>query len=202
MEKEVAILTLSEKWGEKCIAAYDFQCNCLIRLVSEPEHGGGIPSSLVCSIDCLDIVRIKIKGKCPLEHQTENVLVDLEYGFRKTTSCISIETILPLIKIYPTIFSDSGYRICDVSHIDHSLEIVEFTCLEIGSSTNSCGKVKTKASFIYNGIYQANYSVTDSMYFGKKLTIPSGYMVISLPPSDDFTRNGNGYYKYVSAIYY
>ena len=62
-------------------------------------------------------------------------------------------------------------------------------------------KGKTKASFIHNGAKHLNYSVTDSQYFVDPSPVDTGYAIISLPPSDDFTRSGNGYFKYVSAIY-
>ena len=44
MKREVVVLTLSEKWGKKCVAVYDVNTGKILRLVSSP-HGDGIPSS-------------------------------------------------------------------------------------------------------------------------------------------------------------
>ncbi len=186
MVKEVVILTLSEKWGKKCIAVYDVQNDCLLRLVSERTHGDGIPSFLTSNLECLDTVHINILDKCPFEHQIENVLIDLVYGFKKTNHIFKIEDIHSRLKTYPTIFGDNNYKINDASHVGHSLELIKFTDMIIDISTNSYGKTKTKVSFTYNKIKQINYSVTDSRFFGKQISIPSGYTVISLPPTDDF----------------
>ena len=79
MENEVIILTLSEKWGKKCVAAYNKKTGKLVRLVSELKHGAGIPTCYTRWINLLDIVKVKIIQDCPIEHQSENVLIDLTY---------------------------------------------------------------------------------------------------------------------------
>jgi hypothetical protein len=61
-------------------------------------------------------------------------------------------------------------------------------------------KTKTKASFKSNSKIHLDYSVTDARYFEEEEFIESGYSIISLPATDDFTEQ-YGYFKYVSAIY-
>jgi len=197
VENEVIILTLSEKWGKKCVAAYDTKTEKLIRLVSEPEHGAGIPTCYTPSINLLDIVKVKITQDCPIEHQTENVLIDLAYGLKKVGSLSSIKELTFLENKKPAIFGDYKYKLSDISHLNHSLEINKFDRMRF--CKNEKGEIK--ASFIHNGVPHSNYSVTDSQYFVDPAPVDSGYAIISLPPSDDFTRNGGGYFKYVSPIY-
>ncbi len=197
MENEVIILTLSEKWGKKCVAAYDTKAQQLVRLVSEPEHGAGIAPWYTQLINLLDIVKVKIIQNSPIQHQTENVFIDLAYGLRKVGSLASINELAFLENKKPTIFGDCKYKLNDVSNLNHSLEIIKFDEMKLFKNENG----KTKASFIHNGAQHLNYSVTDSHFFVDHAPIDSGYAVISLPPSDDFTKGGNGYFKYVSAIY-
>ena len=197
MENEVIILTLSEKWGKKCVAAYDTKTGKLIRLVSEPEHGDGIPTHYTRFINLLDIVKVKIIQDCPIEHQSENVLIDLAYGLRKAGALSDINKLAFLENKNSTIFGDYKYKLNDVSHLNHSLELIKFSKMTFSKNE----KGKTKASFIHNGAKHLNYSVTDSQYFVDPTSVDTGYAIISLPPSDDFTRSGNGYFKYVSAIY-
>ena len=80
MIKNVIILTLSLKFNNLCIAAYDPSNNKIIRLVKDTSIENGIPRTYVRSINLLDEVRINILKYCPKEHQTENVLIDLKYG--------------------------------------------------------------------------------------------------------------------------
>ena len=112
-------------------------------------------------------------------------------------SLASINELAFLENKKPTIFGDCKYKLNDVSHLNHSLEIIKFNRMTFFK--NEKGKIK--ASFIHKGMTHSNYSVTDSQYFADPAPVDTGYAIISLPPSDDFTRSGNGYFKYISAIY-
>ena len=197
MKKKVVILTLSEKWKKKCIVAFDREEKKLLRLVSSPENGDGIPLKYVNDIQLLDEVEIDVISSCPLEHQTENIFINLEFGLQKTGIIVEC-TLLDIYKnIDTTIFGDTDYKIDSVTDLSHSIEIVKFT--EMYFENNGVGnKMKTKVRF---NCQHKNYSLTDSRYYCCDRSIRSGYVVISLPLSDDYTREGNGYYKFISAIY-
>ena len=198
MKKDVAILTLSEKHGGKCIAAYDFEDKKIVRLVSDAESGESIPKHLVRDVNLLDVVSVEVVEDCPFEHQTENVLVNLQYGFRQTTDSIDISELSKLATSSKYIFGDNRYKLQENTNLDYSLQVIKFQNMELYKNDN----YKTKVDFTCNGIRHTNYSVTDNNYFTiTKTRIESGFAVISLPPSDDYTRNGGGYFKYISAIY-
>lgn len=198
MEKNVAILTLSEKHGGKCVAAYDFNDNKIIRLVSDASCGKSIPNKLVRGINLLDVVKIKVIEDCPLEHQTENVLIDLDYGLKKIKNNTDVLDLAKLTSYNQAIFGNDEYKLQNNTGLSCSLQVINFENMELYKSD----KNKTKVNFTCNGKQHNNYSVTDNNYFTiTKSKIESGFAVISLPPSDDYTRNGGGYFKYVSAIY-
>ena len=60
MIKNVIILTLSLKFNNLCIAAYDPSNNKIIRLVKDTSIENGIPRTYVRNINLLDEVRINI----------------------------------------------------------------------------------------------------------------------------------------------
>lgn len=196
MKRTVIILTLSEKWGGKCVAAYDNDSQKIVRLVSSKD-GDGIPNCYVSNVSLLDVVKVNIIQNCPLEHQTENVLIDLSQNFETIGHVDNFEQLAFLANKHPPVFGNSNYKILSANGLNHSLEVVRFNSMSFSRSDNQ----KIKVNFWTNGQYHCNYSVTDRHYFEDPHQIQSGYAVISLPPSDDFTDNGGGYFKYVSAIY-
>ena len=196
MKREVVVLTLSEKWGKKCVAVYDVRTEDILRLVSNPQ-GDGIESSYTNHLQLLDVVEIEDMGAYPLEHQTENILVDLRYGLHKVGHVDSFELLEQLANSNPPVFGDTNYKLLTANGMKHSLEIVKFTAMSFTQNENN----RTKASFRANGRWHNFYSVTDKRYFNQTGSISAGYAVITIPPSDDYTRAGKGYYKYVSAIY-
>lgn len=196
MIKNVIILTLSSKFNSLCIAAYDPSNNKIIRLVKDTSIENGIPRTYVRNINLLDEVSINILEYCPKEHQTENVLIDLDYGFKRTGIKADIRTIYNGLQKHTNIFGNNNYKVPSVETLDHSLEIIKFEDMDIYQNENN----KTKARFVCDFRNHSRYSVTDPNFYGKEGSIKSGYAVVSLPASDDFTEQ-NGYFKYVSAIY-
>lgn len=196
MIKNVIVLTLSLKFDGFCIAAYDASNNQIIRLVKDVSRENAIPKIYARNINLLDEVSIKILKYCPKEHQTENVLIDLEYGINRTGRTADIRTIYNNLQKYTYIFGDNNYKVSSVNKLDHSLEIIKFEDMSIQINE----KNKTKAQFIYNYNFHSNYSVTDARFFGEEECISSGYSIISLPATDNFTKQ-YGYFKYVSAIF-
>lgn len=196
MIKNVVILTLSSKFGGYCVAAYDASENQIIRLVKDNTLTNGIPKWCIRDIDLLDIVSIKVIGPCPKEHQTENVKIDLDYGFKKTGKSVDIKMIYDRIHKNAGVFGSTYYKLDGVSSLEHSLEIIKFENMCIYQNQDG----KTKADFSYNSKLCIGYSVTDTRYYGKNKRIPSGYSIVSLPATDDFTKQ-YGYFKYISAVY-
>lgn len=199
MIKKVIVLTLSLKFDGYCISAYDESNNKIIRLVKDTSRENGIPKAYAKNINLLDEVSINILEYCPKEHQTENVLIDLEYGIKRTGRTANIRTIYNNLQKYTYIFGDNNYKVSSVNNLDHSLEIIKFENMNIQIKEIN-GKNKTKAQFNCNYNFHSNYSVTDARYFGEENLISSGYSIISLPATDDFTKQ-YGYFKYVSAIF-
>ena len=199
MIKNVIILTLSLKFNSLCIAAYDASNNEIIRLVKDTSRENGIPRTYVKNINLLDEVSINILEYCPKEHQTENVLIDLEYGLKRTGRKADIRTIYNSLQKHTYIFGNTNYKVSSIGMLDHSLEIIRFENMHIQIKTIN-EKTKTKASFKSNSKMHLDYSVTDARYFEEEEFIKSGYSIISLPATDDFTEQ-YGYFKYVSAIY-
>jgi hypothetical protein len=199
MLKNVIILTLSLKFDGYCIAAYDASNNEIIRLVKDTSRENGIPRPYARNIDLLDEVSINILEYCPKEHQTENVLIDLEYGLKRTGRKADIRTIYNSLQKHTYIFGNTNYKVSSIGTLDHSLEIIRFENMHIQIKTIN-EKTKTKASFKSNSKIHLDYSVTDARYFEEEEFIESGYSIISLPATDDFTEQ-YGYFKYVSAIY-
>jgi len=196
MIKNVIILTLSLKFDGLCIAAYDTSNNEIIRLVKDTSRENGIPRTYVRNINLLDEVSINILEYCPKEHQTENVLIDLGYGLKQTGRKANIRDIYINSQKHTCIFGDNYHKVLSTENLDHSLEIIKFENMNICQNENN----KTKVSFVCDFKNHLWYSVTDPNFYGKEGLIKSGYAVVSLPASDDFTEQ-NGYFKYVSAIY-
>lgn len=198
MIKNVIILTLSLKFDGFCIAAYDASNNEIIRLVKDNSRENGIPKAYAKDINLLDEVSIDILEYCPKEHQTENVLIDLGYGLKRTGKTADIRIIYNRLQKHENIFGNNNYKVSSIEMLDHSLEIIKFKNMHLQTKTVN-EKTKTKASFTCDSKMHFDYSVTDASYFEEGF-IPSGYSIISLPATDDFTEQ-YGYFKYVSAIY-
>ncbi|HHW94595.1 MAG TPA: hypothetical protein GX736_01510 [Mogibacterium sp.] len=201
MKKEIVILTLLAKQGENCVIAYDLEEKKLIRLVSNTD-GSPVPNAIAESVKLLDIVEVDIKETCPLEHQTENVLIDPEFGFRKTDALSNINQ-LPLEENRgPDIFGDTHYKLTDVSHLNHSLELITFKNLSLYIEKSFYhNQLKSKADFTHDGKLYEKYFVTDPNFLYNSGIVSSGCAIVSLPLSNDFTSE-HGYFKFLAGIYH
>lgn len=199
MVKSVIVLTLSLKFGDYCIAAYDALDNKIIRLVKDTTEDNGIPKEYALGIHLLDEVNINVVEECPIEHQTENVIIDLDYGLKKTGRHANISGIYNRLQQNADAFGNNKYKMSNISSLKHSLEIIQFKNIHILQKEIN-GKPKTKANFICNSQIHENYSVTDARYFDCDMVLASGYLVVSLPATSDYT-NQYGYFKYIAAIY-
>jgi hypothetical protein len=90
MDKEVIILTKSDKNGGYCVAGIDKATGEFIRLVSEDiksEHAL-FPNHLrykgcTSSVEIMDIVDVRLKGKDKCWYQPENYIIEGEDSFKK-----------------------------------------------------------------------------------------------------------------------
>lgn len=212
MEREIIILTRSSKKSNFCVAGVDAYTGEWIRLVSNDQqsHGALSRNDIRCTngglCQPLDIVRVDVIGAAPLELQPENYLINRRMRWNK----IGEWTIEDVINVHPA--ENNRYLYGDVypyvseqniSDIGYSLTLVyvsSLTITQVSSTFDGVTKVKTKASFYYNGRKYNNMSVTDPDYY----SIPDGtyyreaYLVVSLP---DAPFPEGCYYKFVARIY-
>ena len=194
MKHDITILALSRKWGGRCVAGYDHNDERIVRLVSD-RLGGKLTVQFTEGINLLDKVKVETICSCPNEHQTENVLIDLNCDIKISGKPSAIEDFGSLVQEDENIFGNSYCKINDASQLDHSFELVKFKNMSIYVEDG-----KAKADFYVGRTLHRWYRITDMVHEREPATIRSGYAVITLPPSDDFTKQ-KGYYKYIAAIY-
>lgn len=209
MKREVAILTKSSKYKGYCVAGIDINTGEWVRFVSDNEQTHGALSAYDISYAdrhiCkpLDVVSVEVVGAAPLPHQPENYLIDSREYWTKTGECTlsDVLTVHPA-EVRPYLYGNLGSFVDgeEIDDIGYSLTLVKVSSLTISQTTNTYGKPKTKASFVYNGKWYNNLSVTDPNYY----SVPNGtrfvqaYLVISLP---DTPFPENCYFKFVAQIY-
>lgn len=143
----------------------------------------------------MDKVKVETICSCPNEHQTENVLIDLNCDIKVSGKPSAIEDFGSLVQEDENIFGNNCCKINNASQLDHSFELVKFENMSIYVEDG-----KAKADFYVGRTLHKWYRITDMIHEREPATIRSGYAVITLPPSDDFTKQ-KGYYKYIAAIY-
>ena len=209
MEREVAILTRSSKFGGYCVAGVDLNTGEWVRFVSNDAQTHGALSRRDITYEdrsiCnpLDVVLVDVVGAAPLAHQPENYLIDSREYWRKTGEC-TIADVLGVhpAEVRPYIYGNLSPFVDgeEIDSIGYSLTLVRVSSLTINQTTNIYNKPKTKASFVYNGKWYNNMSVTDPDFY----SVPNGtrfanaYLVISLP---DTPFPEDCYYKFVAQIY-
>ena len=209
MKREVAILTKSSKHGGFCVAGVDLDTGEWIRLVSDDEQTHGALSRRDIAYEdrsiCtpLDVVLVDVVEEAPLPHQPENYLIDSRKYWQKNGEC-TLSDVLDVhpAEVRPYLYGNlSPYVDGDeIDDIGYSLTLVKVSSLTISQTTNIYNKPKTKASFVYNGKWYNNMSVTDPDFY----SVPNGtrfsdaYLVISLP---DTPFPEDCYYKFVAQIY-
>ena len=209
MEREVAILTKSSKFGGYCVAGVDLSTGEWVRFVSNDAQTHGALSRRDITYEdrniCnpLDVVLVDVVGAAPLAHQPENYLIDSREYWKKTGECTLSDVfgvhpaeVRPYLYGNPSPFVDGE----EIDNIGYSLTLVRVSSLTISQTINIYNKPKTKASFVYNGKWYNKMSVTDTDFY----SVPNGtrfadaYLVISLP---DTPFPEDCYYKFVAQIY-
>ena len=211
MEKKVVILTKSSKFSGYCIAGVDYKTGSWIRLVSNNcEKHGALSINDICYMDgsiCnpLDIVLVDVEQAAPTAHQPENYLITSGACWTR----IGKSTLLDVLRVHPAenyqyqyLYGNTASYVEEnmIDDIDHSLTLIKVSNLTIHHITNSLGKPKTKASFIYNNNEYSSISVTDPDYY----SIPTGttfvqaHLIVSLP---DTSLPVGCYYKFIAKIF-
>lgn len=194
MKHRITILTLSRKWGGKCVAGYDHDEQRVVRLVSNTS-GRQLDNSTVSELDLLDVVEADIVCECPLDHQTENVLLNVDRGIAATRDKGQIEEFQYLCRDDGKLFGTNWYKIDDASDLDHSFELIKFSDMHIYLEDNVA-----KADFSVSGCSHRWYRITDNVHEHGEYSYRHGYAVVTLPPHDAYSKE-HGLYKYISAIY-
>ena len=204
------IIACSRKNNGYCVAAYNPINKKIVRFVSDAEEGGEISREEMEGIRLLDTVEAETIMSCPIDPQTENVLVE-QYGINRTVKFNgSIENKIENIRQqihYPdnvSILDTAAPKLNSVQDFHHSLEIVKVMNLKLIRMED-----KIRANFFCDGQYYADFRVTDPVYENKMedenvecLTIPSADIVLSIPWKPYVKHGINwGYYKFVAAIY-
>ena len=209
MEREIAILTKSSKFGGYCVAGVDINTGEWVRFVSNNVQTHGALSK--CDITykdrniCapLDVVLVDVVGAAPLAHQPENYLIDSHKYWRKTGKC-TLSDVLGVHpeEVQPYLYGNLSPFVNgnEITNIGYSLTLVKVSSLTISQTTNICNKPKTKASFVYNKKRYYNMSVTDPNFYSAPngTSFADAYLVISLP---DTPFPEDCYYKFVAQIY-
>lgn len=209
MTKEVAILTKSSKHGGFCVAGVDLDTGEWVRLVSDDVQSHGALSRRDITYEdrsiCtpLDVVLVDVVEEAPLPHQPENYLIDSRKYWQKTRKC-TLSDVLEVhpAEVRPYLYGNMNPFVDgeEIDDIDYSLTLVNVSSLTISQTTNIYNKPKTKASFIYNGKWYNNMSVTDPAFYSVSdgTSFSNAYLVISLP---DTPFPEDCYYKFVAQIY-
>ena len=208
------IIACSRKNNGCCVAAYDPISKKIVRFVST-EEGGEISREEMESINLLDTVKAETIMSCPIDPQTENILVE-RYGINRTVKFNgSIENKIENIRQqihYPdnvSILDTAAPKLNSVEEFHHSLEIVKVHDLKLNKKWimyRKKPKCQIRAKFVYNDREYDDFRVTDLIYEERlkkmnshQMAIPSADIVLSIPA---FPYEGDGmYYKFVAAIY-
>lgn len=204
MQRDIIILTESDKNEGYCVAGIDIHTGRWIRLVSEDEDTDGAltledltyENGERCKV--LDCVRVSIIERCGDEIQPENHLLDRGFCLEKIGKC----SLADVLKIHRPEVHDfilgkneghyvTANYVCNAGGI--SLVLVKVRNLKIYNNENN----KTKADFYYNFRYYKSFSVTDREYYDKDEIICSAYLVISLTGKVWHEK----YFKCVAKIY-
>lgn len=187
MQKDIIILTESDKNHGYCVAGIDIHTGRWVRLVSEDKDTDGAltledltyKNGERCKV--LDCVSVPIIEKCRDQIQPENHLLDRSYYLEKISEC-SLRDVLKLHKpeVHDYILGKNEGHYVTERYVCNaggkSLVLVEVRNLRIYSNEDG----KKKADFYYNFRNYRNFPVTDREYYDKKVIINSAILVISL----------------------
>ena len=209
MKRRIVILTKSNKKGGYCVAGLDSKTGEWVRLVSDDQQSNGAlskknmtyPTGYACVP--LDVVDVEIVSKQPSAYQPENLLIDSTHPLvRHAKSALSDVLRIHPAETKPYLFGNPNQYLNEeeIRGIGYSLTLVRVSHLVIGRTQNMDGKIKTKASFRYNGEEYLNMSVTDPRMYdvANGQAYETAHIVVSLP---DQPYPYGCYYKFIAKIF-
>jgi len=182
-------------YSGKCVTGYDVDNQKIVRLVRN-RRGAPIENPYCRRFHPMDIFEIQVYEYCPILCQTENVISNYTQAKRIGRYEKSIRNIYSAVSKIDngdiSFMLDGYHKLSKIEYFNHSLELVKVSSLRI------TGK---KSSFTCNGRMYNYVSVTDPDYVqneDSEINVGDAILVISIP-TDDY--NGNGYYKFVAAVF-
>lgn len=176
MEKNIIILTKSEKNRGYCVAGIDIETKKFIRLVSEDIISkyalkkDDITYNDDNEVQILDIVNVVLKGKQGIWYQPENYTIDDKYRFEKNGQA-SINDILEYLNEDEFIFYDTENSILDSKLEEqdriYTLTLIEPQIFKVRMHNNEYGKRRLKASVLQNNKWYNNLIITDLEFIDK-----------------------------------
>lgn len=204
MQKDIVILTASDKNGAYCVAGIDIDTGSWIRIVSQDEETDGAltledltyKNGERCKV--LDCVTVPIIKRCGNEIQPENHLLDRSCYLEKIGKC-GLEDVLRIHspEMYNYILGKNVAQYVTAPHVENaggiSLVLVKVDNLRVYNNEDG----KTRADFDYNFENYKKFPVTDREYYDKDELIKSAYLVISLTGRAKYEK----YFKCIAKIY-
>lgn len=217
MEKEIIILTKSEKYRNYCVAGIDTETGKWIRLVSDDEE---IKYALTSKdieyddgneIQILDKVKVNLIDNQDCWYHPENYIIDDESSmtFIEKIDEIDIED---YVDYKDVIFFDTENSITEEDLNDeesiYSLTMIEPEILKVRVHGKNPDKKRLKASILYNDDWYNNIIITDleftEKYYDKIKDSESNSknfrnvkVVLSLAEKNP---NDDKYYKLVASV--
>lgn len=169
MDKEIIILTKSDKNGGYCVAGIDVASGEFIRLVSEDvksEHALFSNDLLYddekSHVETMDVVRVTLKGKQDCWYQPENYILDNNSYIKKIRKANTSE-----IKNFLTHRDDIFYNNCssieteELKTKSEKYSLIVFTVKELAIWKDKYKDGRITASFTYNGQQYKYIKITD-----------------------------------------
>lgn len=176
MEKEMIILTKSEKYNNYCVAGIDVETGEWIRLVSDDEEIKYALTSKDIEYDdgeevqILDKVKVKIKDNQECWYHPENYIIDNEHSIEYIEKS-NEDDIEDYVTCKEHIFFDAENSITEEDLKDqddiYSLTMIEPDVFKVRTHDKNPNKKRLKASILYNEDWYNNIIITDLEFIEK-----------------------------------
>ncbi|URZ07525.1 dual OB domain-containing protein [Clostridium felsineum] len=216
MNKEIIILTKSEKYNNYCVAGIDVQTGQLVRLVSEDKDikyaltNKDIEYDNCEEAQVLDKVIVNVKDNQKCWYQPENYTIDNKKKM-KYIQKVSESDIDKYINHKDIIFFNNENSI-DEEELNNEEDIYSLIMIKPQIFKvrihNRKNKKKLKASILYNEVWYNNIIITDmeftDKYYNEIMNLPiegknfwNVKIILSL--AEKYSKD-NKYYKLVASV--
>ncbi|ENZ02484.1 hypothetical protein HMPREF1092_01719 [Clostridium thermobutyricum] len=169
MEKEVIILTKSDKNGGYCVAGIDKENGKFIRLVSEDKDSNFAlnDNDLIYEgeenqVEIMDIIRVQLKGKQNCGYQPENYIIDDNYYIEKVGTATKKEISNYLMNQDYIFYNASNF--VHIEEIEKQLKkysLIMFKVCELKLWIDRFKPHRITANFFHNGHEYSFIKITD-----------------------------------------